>query len=162
MSEPRWLQYARGEVGTREVAGAANNPRIVRYWFDGGMPWVRDDSTPWCSGFANAMLARAGFPGSGKANARSFQTWGREVGPKLGAVVVLSRPPVAWHGHVGFLVAHTDTTVTLVGGNQSDQVSYATFPKKRVLGYRWPSSPAAPEPTSAPIGERGEASRRED
>lgn len=94
MTEPRWLQFARGEVGVKEAPGAANNPRVVKYWFDGGMPWIKDDATAWCSGFVNAMLARAGFNGTAKPNARSFQGWGREVGPMLGAVVVLSRPQI--------------------------------------------------------------------
>ena len=82
---------------------------------------------------------------SGKANARSYETWGRRLNsPALGCVVVLSRPPHAWQGHVGFYLG-TDRArrlVQIIGGNQSDAVSIASFSLDRVLGYRWPAGEA--------------------
>jgi len=145
--DPLWLSNARGELGVQEFAGAPDNPRIIRYWSDAGLANVADgqDEVPWCAAFVGAMLARGRQPGSGKANARSYETWGRRLNsPALGCVVVLSRPPHAWQGHVGFYLG-TDRArrlVQIIGGNQSDAVSIASFSLDRVLGYRWPAGEA--------------------
>ena len=149
--DPLWLSFAREEIGTREVPGDGDNPRIIKYWNDAGLSAVADgqDEVPWCAAFVGAMLARGRQPGSGAANARSYQGWGRKlITPCLGAVVVLSRPPHAWQGHVGFYLG-TDLgrgRVRIIGGNQADAVSIADFPTERVLGYRWPAgAPILPE-----------------
>lgn len=150
MAEPKWITEARKEVGTKEGPGAANNPKVVKFWDDAKLSFIKDDATPWCAGFANAMLERAGIRGSRKANARSFLAWGTgHSEPRLGSVCVLSRPPSPWQGHVGFVVAHDKDTVTLLGGNQGDSVSYSKFKKTRVVGYRWPADLALPEPLAA-------------
>lgn len=149
--DPLWLSNARGEVGTREFPGAADNPRIIKYWNDAQLASVADgqDEVPWCAAFVGAMLVRARHPGSGRANARSYESWGRKiVSPCLGAVVVFSRPPHAWQGHVGFYLG-TDMgagRVRVIGGNQADAVSIADFPLDRVVAYRWPAgAPILPE-----------------
>jgi hypothetical protein len=41
-------------------------------------------------------------------------------------------------GHVGFFVEETSRNVSVLGGNQGEQVSIANQPKARLLGYRWP------------------------
>jgi uncharacterized protein (TIGR02594 family) len=145
--DPKWLAEARKELGTKEGPGSVNNPKVVKFWDDAKLSFIKDDATPWCAGFANAMLERAGLKGTRKANARSFMAWGvRQSEPRLGSVCVLSRPPSPWQGHVGFVVSHDKDTVTLVGGNQGDSVSYSKFKKTRVLGYRWPDGIAETEP----------------
>lgn len=149
--DPLWLNFAREEIGVKEFPGAPDNPRIIKYWNDAGMANVADgqDEVPWCAAFVGALLVRGRQPGSGKANARSYESWGRRlITPCLGAVVVLSRPPHAWQGHVGFYLG-TDLSrgrVRIIGGNQADAVSIADFPIERVLAYRWPAgSPILPE-----------------
>lgn len=143
MNEPLWLQLARKELGTKEFAGAADNPAIIRYWNEAGLASVADgqDEVPWCAAFVGAMLTRADIKGSGKANARSYEAWGKKLlTPVLGSVVVLSRPPSAWQGHVAFYLG-TDKIarrVRLLGGNQGDAVSIADFSFDRVVAYRWP------------------------
>lgn len=145
--DPKWIELAKKEVGTKEGAGSANNPRVVSYWKDARLSWITDDATPWCAGFVNAMLERAGIKGTRKANARSFLTWGINVTngfrstPYYGSIVVFSRPPSLWNGHVGFLIAHDKNNVLVIGGNQGDKVSYAVFPKSRVIGVRYPTLP---------------------
>lgn len=144
MLEPLWLNLARKELGTKEVPGPGDNPVIAKYWEDAGIGDVAmgQDEVPWCAAFVGAMLTRARAQASGKANARSYETWGRPLAsPCLGCVVVLSRPPTAWQGHVGFYLG-TDRAarrVQIVGGNQGDKVSIAEFSLDRVVAYRWPS-----------------------
>lgn len=145
MVDPIWLSHARGELGVKEVSGNGDNPRIIKYWNDAGLASVADgqDEVPWCAAFVGAMLKRANVPNSGKANARSYEAWGRKLNsPILGCVVVFSRPPTAWQGHVAFYLA-TDRAkrlIQVIGGNQSDSVSIASFSLDRVVAYRWPTS----------------------
>jgi len=144
MLEPLWLNIARKELGVKEAPGPADNPVIAKYWEDAGIGDVAmgQDEVPWCAAFVGAMLARAHTPASGKANARSYEKWGRAIAsPCLGCVVVISRPPTAWQGHVGFYVG-TDKAarrVQLLGGNQGDAVTLAEFSIDRVVAYRWPT-----------------------
>lgn len=135
-----WYRHALAEVGVKEAAGAANNPVIVDYWKDAKLAFIFDDNTPWCAGFVNAMLERAQVPGTKSAAARKFMKWGRDIAtPALGCIVVLKRPPSTWQGHVGFYAGETATHVRILGGNQDNRVSFALFPKTRLLGYRWPA-----------------------
>lgn len=141
--DPVWLAIARGELGTLEGRGLANNPKVLGYYRDAGHPEIKADSVAWCAAFVGAVLKRAGKPPSGSLAARSYLNWGRPLAePRVGCVVVLSRGANAWEGHVGFCVGETATGVRVLAGNQGDAVCVKTFPKARVLGYRWPVSAA--------------------
>lgn len=143
--EPKWMELARAELGTKEVDGSGNNPRVVSYFADAGEPGVREDSVAWCSAFCGAMLKRAGMPNSGSLAARSYLKYGTPVEtPQVGDIVVFSRGNSTWEGHVGFYVGETDTAVKVLGGNQSNKVSIASYSKTRLLGYRRPIAPTAP------------------
>lgn len=164
MLEPLWLNLARKELGTKEAAGAADNPAIVQYWEDCGLEAVADgqDEIAWCAAFVGAMLSRAQTQGSGKANARSYETWGRRlISPCLGCVVVFSRPPSAWQGHVAFYLGTERTNlsrrVRVLGGNQGDAVSIADFSLDRVVAYRWPASGLVQPEWVGPLPVSGDA-----
>jgi uncharacterized protein (TIGR02594 family) len=104
-----------------------------------------DGVVPWCAIFVNAALASVGIPGSGNGMARGFLRWGVDLGgPAKGAITVLSSSRGPTTGHVAFYVGETDYYVRLLGGNQGDAVSISSFPKARVLGYRWPADVALP------------------
>lgn len=151
MTDPAWLIWARGELGVRETPGPVSTRRILEYRKLGECTLGGDDgAVPWCAIFVNAAVRMAGLKGSGNAMARGFLKWGvRLAGPAKGAIVVFSssRGPVS--GHVGFYVGETRTHIRVLGGNQSDAVSIASFPKNRVLGYRWPAR--APLPAIGPL-----------
>lgn len=130
-----WMPIARGEIGVKE--GVQNNPRITEYFIAakaGPLP----ASVPWCSAFVNFCVTQAGFLGTGSALARSWQTWGKDAGGLVpGCIVVLTRGDPT-HGHVGFYVGMDGNRVRLLGGNQHDAVSYASFSAASVLGQRIP------------------------
>ena len=43
-------------------------------------------------------------------------------------------------GHVGFVVGEDDKgNILLLGGNQGNRVSIASFPKTRITAYVWPA-----------------------
>lgn len=98
----------------------------------------------WCAAFANAVLHDVGIPGSESVSdyplmARSFLTWGEAVNgdPQPGDVVVFPRGNSTWKGHVGFYVSTTPNgNWIIIGGNQDNSVSYATYNPNRALAVR--------------------------
>jgi uncharacterized protein (TIGR02594 family) len=142
MNPHPWLEIAESKLGEHEIAGTAANSFIVECLESTtlGAPDNQSDETPWCSAFVNWCITQAGLEGTDSAWARSWLEWGRE--PETdneweGAICILSRG--ATSGHVGFVVDWDEDKVKLLGGNQSDSVSYAWFPMERVLGYRVPA-----------------------
>jgi uncharacterized protein (TIGR02594 family) len=139
--EPEWMQIARGEMGTKEFLGSADNPEVVKYLksVDNiSISAQRNDETAWCSAFVNWCLEQTGKKGTKNAAARSWLKWGNELTtPEQGCIVVLWRgSPDGWMGHVGFFVRETSNYVYLLGGNQNDHVNISKYPKERILGYR--------------------------
>jgi uncharacterized protein (TIGR02594 family) len=137
------MDIAKAELGTREAPGAANNPRVLAYYADAGHPGIRADSTAWCAAFVGAALKRAGYANSGSLAARSYLQYGRALSePEPGCIVVFWRGSRdGWQGHVAFYVRGEGDRIRVLGGNQSDAVTEANYPRSQVLGYRWPLEP---------------------
>lgn len=147
MQQPSWMAEAWRELGQSERSGSTHNPRIVAMFDELGHP-SQADETAWCAAFVGACLERAGIASTRSLMARSYEEWGvPSAAPSAGAIAVLRRGSDPTLGHVGFLVGATDTHVLLLGGNQSDAVTVASFDRDLVLGYRAP--PANVEPLKA-------------
>lgn len=142
-----WMHTARALIGTSEVAGAKHNPLIVQFHRATKLR-AKDDETPWCAAFVCHCLEAAGVHSTRSAAARSYLTWGQRLAaPVYGCVAVLSRLGSPVHGHVGFFVGRRDgriPRVQLLGGNQGNAVSIASYPEERVLSYVWPAQVALP------------------
>jgi len=139
LEEFPWMPIATSEKGQKEVPGAGNNPRIVEYLKSTDLDSVSasKDSTFWCSAFVNWCVEKAGFAGSNSAWARSWLNWGRSVSrPRRGCIAVFSR---GTGGHVAFYVDAQGPDYRVLGGNQSDAVCIASYPKARLLGFRVPA-----------------------
>lgn len=96
-------------------------------------------TTAWCAAFLNSTLAQAGLEGTDSLAARSFMGWGSPVSdPQRGDVAVFSRgAPGSGQGHVGFFEGYNpDGTIRVLGGNQGDAVSIASFSPDQLLGFR--------------------------
>lgn len=134
---PAWY-IAITQFGTKGVPGSEHNKKILKYFADIGHSWVQDDETAWCAAFVNWCLLKAGKPQTGKLNARSFLQYGEPTTkPRIGDIVVLWRiKPSSPYGHVGFYFTEDKNHVYILGGNQSNAVNVAAFPKSQVLGYR--------------------------
>jgi uncharacterized protein (TIGR02594 family) len=133
-----WMEHARAaqRKGIREVPGAKHHPDILHMHGQTSLK-AKSDEVPWCSSFAVSCMELAGIPSTRSAAAVSWLEWGRKLDePVPGCVVVLRRGKDG--GHVGFLEAADETHVALLGGNQGNRVSVQRYPRKRVLGYRWP------------------------
>lgn len=132
-------------VGLKEVPGATAHPQILAM-LSLDVSWPKDDEVPWCSGFANYICWLLRLPRSKSLLARSWLLVGQPV-PLAQArvgfdVVVLNRggapsPDIlTGPGHVGFYAGHDQSMVTVLGGNQGDQVSLVRFKKSDLLGVR--------------------------
>ena len=134
-----WMPIAVREVGTREFAGDADNPRVVQYLRSTILSenLSSNDETAWCSAFVNWCVEESGYAGTDSAWARHWADWGEATStPRRGCIVVLTR---AAGGHVGFYVGETDTHIKILGGNQSNSVSISNYPKHRLISYRKPA-----------------------
>jgi len=146
MTEPKWLEIARADLGVAEIAGPNANPRIMAYYRAAGADWAKDDAVPWCGAAMAAWVSIAGHaPPAESARARAWLDWGVPLEkPKPGAVVILQRGSDPKSGHVTLYLEDRGDRIACLGGNQGDAVSITAFPKRDVIGYRWPHG--APEP----------------
>ncbi|WP_072392063.1 TIGR02594 family protein [Hyphomicrobium sp. CS1GBMeth3] len=139
MDDARWLKAAWREFGQAERAGTSHNPRIVAFYRDVGHPQVVADEVAWCAAFCGACLERSGIRSTRSLLARSYLKWGVTLSePCVGCIAVFSRGSDPGKGHVAFWLGETDDAVVVLGGNQSNAVSVARYPKARLLGLRWP------------------------
>jgi len=130
-----WMRYAVNEYGVKEMRGAQHHPRILEYHAATTLRGTSDE-IPWCSSFTNWVMKAAGYNPTRSAAARSWLEWGQRIRtPIQGCIVVLSRDG---GGHVGFYVSEHAGKVQLLGGNQGDAVSIASYDRKRVLAYVLP------------------------
>lgn len=135
-----WFTIAQGELNETEIPGPVHNPRIVEYHLTTSLK-ASDDETPWCSSFVNWCMERSGREGTDSAAARSWMKWGEKLEqPRKGCVVVFSRPPSPWSGHVGFFDRMQGSHILVLGGNQRNAVNYTSYSTSRLLGYRWPTA----------------------
>jgi uncharacterized protein (TIGR02594 family) len=146
------FQIAKSHIGIKELPGEAANAAIVEMYAKAGHTEVKSDEISWCAAFVAACLVDAGIKPSGSLAARSYLKWGTIVpieDAQPGDIVVFWRNKKAgWQGHVGFFAGQTDKTIKVLGGNQGDTVSYAFYPKDRLLGVR--RAPAAVVPPRRP------------
>ncbi len=133
------IRLALSQFGIKEIPGRNDNPEVLKYFNELGFDGSKlKDETSWCSAFINWCCKMAGLPYSGKLTARSWLNVGRKVEtPQIGDVVVFWRErPSSWKGHVGFFIRETRNYIYVLGGNQSNRVRIAKYPKYRLLGYR--------------------------
>jgi uncharacterized protein (TIGR02594 family) len=134
------FDIAIGHLGLKEMPGVNASPIITGMFAKSGHPEVTSDEVAWCAAFVGACLFDAGVKGTESLAARSYLKWGQAVDLKdaqPGDVVVFWRgSPDSWQGHVGFYAGQTDKMIRVLGGNQNNAVSYAYYPKARLLGVR--------------------------
>ena len=140
-------QIAERFIGLKEVAGSVSNPAIAAMLalYSGQLP----DETPWCSAFVTYVCWLLNLPHSKSLAARSWLNIGEPIALadcKPGVdVVILNRggpltPNQPGPGHVGFFAgvqsSGVDMRVLVLGGNQSNSVSVASFRATDILGLR--------------------------
>ena len=133
------FEIAKTYLGTKEIKGPADNPTIMEMYTSVGHDWVEHDEVAWCAAFVGHCLEKAGIRSTRKLTARSYLTFGEKVSPdevREGDIAVFKRGASSWQGHVGFVVKTTAKQVQVLGGNQSNAVTIARYPKSKLLGVR--------------------------
>lgn len=157
--DPPWLAEARGLLGTREARGPANNP-VIMGWARDLDQWYPGDDVAWCGLFV-AHCMSVGAPqepqGFKRLGARAWLEYGEAAAtdvPPLGGVAVFWRthPTRSWHGHVAMVTGYSADAIRCIGGNQSDNVTEAWFPRDRLLGIRVPTGAVLPPAPKAATG----------
>jgi uncharacterized protein (TIGR02594 family) len=116
--------YSRSDGGPAQVLPVAEHYR-------GTNP--TGQSRAWCAVFANMVLKRTGFHGTGSAAAVSFARYGHPAaGPAPGVIAV-------WPHHVGFVVGSGGPgRIRVVSGNHNHRVEESTYATRSVLAFRYP------------------------
>jgi len=133
--------HAKRDLGLKEVDGPFSNPRIVLA-ISFAAPWLdKDDSkTAWCA-CLRGLWAHETQTGSPPAYYRAINwlKWGNKISnialAKQGDTVVLERKG---GNHVGLFSSWDgkSDTFKLLGGNQSNQCSIASFKISTIEGIR--------------------------
>ncbi len=129
------FQLAAKQLGMNE---RDQNAALAEYMANGGVN-LDPAVTAWCAAYVNATLAQTGQKGTGSNMARSFLDWGTEVSePQRGDLAIFTRgDPNGPYGHVGFFDGYNeDGTIRVLGGNQGDGVSIASYSADDLLGFR--------------------------
>jgi uncharacterized protein (TIGR02594 family) len=142
---PAYIRDAAADIGIHEWVknGAAkrSNP-VVEEWIAVTTGKRQDaTNTPWCAYYVNAKLEKAKIKSTKNGMARAYLNWGEAVEDddwQVGDICVFQRGEYDDHvlGHVTFLVAWDENTVTCLGGNQHDMVCIEQYPRRRLLGVR--------------------------
>ncbi len=149
MKTPYDLAQRFVDLKLTEKLGEQDEPFIVAFLALAGLPAAHDE-TAWCGAFTGfiAWCWRLPRPKLSAA-ARAWLTVGLPVvdeaavpgydvvilkrggGDQPGADVTAGAP-----GHVGWFAGFDGNSVRVCGGNQSNTVSIAAFPRDRILGIR--------------------------
>lgn len=131
--EPIWIQWARKQIGQREVPGVASNPVIQAWYHLTTLPeYLWTDSTAWCAVFVNAALMLNNIKTIRSARAFDWLTYGAGVStPQKGDLVIFD------FSHIGFYIDDAGGgKINCLGGNQSDMVNITSFAKSSIRAYR--------------------------
>lgn len=129
------FDLAAKQIGLSERGQAA---AIQDYLTTGGAN-LNPAETAWCAAFVNSTLQQSGMKGTGSNMARSYLDWGQPVDtPQKGDIAVFSRgDPNGPYGHVGFFEGYDENgKIRVLGGNQGDAVSIASYNPNSLLGFR--------------------------
>lgn len=169
-SNPRIVEYLgtcpalkRAHTKTKQVplldrktgeprVGSDGKPKMRKVWDTESPTYADIDETAWCAAFVNWCLKKSGLPGLDTDTAGLAEAWldyGTSIDvPRYGAIAVIYKAAAASSAltstgnHVGFVIdGGLGDRVTLLGGNQGNQVKLSTFSGWQIKGFVWPVSP---------------------
>lgn len=146
------LDWARRELGQKEVAGSKDNPRIRWYHTHCANIGSKEhpDEVPWCSSFVNAAADECGMEKTDNALAASWKKYGEDSGDEVeaGDIVCIGSSHVTLANKA--FNRKKDKTFEGLGGNQGNQVKVSNYSTSSISTCRkWKAKPGT---VSSPIG----------
>jgi len=168
--EVPWWTEMKLITGMTETPGEADNPKIlamadfIAKTFPDMASYCAQythDSIPWCGLTEAYCMARCGIrpPFKKGSDTDCFlwaESWASDPNfiklstPRPGCLVYMTR---SGGGHITTFEEDLGSSIKARGGNQSDAITLATFPKSNIKAYVWPSAtpvPPSPEPDPGP------------
>ena len=144
------MTIARSYLGTKELKGSADNPKIMEMYRTVGHDWVEHDEVAWCAAFVGHCLEKAGLRVHAQAQCALLPHLGREGrGPRAGEGRrrrrVHARRQRCDRAMSPSSSRQRASQIEVLGGNQSDGVTIARYAKSRLLGIRRPLRSDAPQ-----------------
>lgn len=132
-----WLLAGLLLTGCVSTGGGGNLASVAKR-YEGTNPTGR--SSLWCADFINLVLRENGDSGTNVRASRSFLQWGEPAPPNcIDCIAVFSRGNNKNKGHVGVVVGRdAQGNPIVISGNHGKTVGEGTYPKHKVLGYRYP------------------------
>lgn len=97
---------------------------------------------PWCAGFINFVLDKAGYESTGDLLASSYHNYGIKVKTPIPGDIVLLKREGGSGRHVAFFYGYNIINgvkyIQLLGGNQNNAVNIKSYPLQKVVEYRRP------------------------
>lgn len=130
---PNFIKTALKEVGTHEIKGIKNNPKVIEYHSATG--GYSNDEVPWCGSFISWCLKQNNIPRVKIGErALSWLNFGISSTPMLGAIAVKTRKG---GGHVCFVLGRNkEGDLYCLGGNQNDEVNISLYKKEVFTDFR--------------------------
>lgn len=135
---PPWMAEMHRRMGLHEVQHKA---RLIDFLKIGRS--LGDPATlPWCGDAVESCIAKV-LPGEPLPTnpfwAQGWASFGIDVkAPLVGSIGVIRWS--ASSGHVGFVAGVDGGKVVLLGGNQSNAITLASFPRDKFMAFRWPKT----------------------
>jgi len=123
-----YLKIAGSQIGTTEIPGVENNPKITEYHRLGGNIDA-NESIAWCASYGNFCLLK-GNPTYPRTNSAASNSWYLQSAklqleqvdkPYYGSIMVRSNNGLfnGGPGHIAFVVGKVDNGYAQLGGNQA-------------------------------------------
>lgn len=146
------IDWARGELGQKEIAGSKDNPRIRWYHTHSANIGSKEhpDEVPWCSSFVNAAADECGMEKTDNALARSWKKYGLDSGDDVeeGDIVCIGDSHVTLANKA--FNRKRDAIFEGLGGNQGNMVKVSRYSVSSISACRkWKAKPGT---VTAPIG----------
>lgn len=142
---PPWIKELMKVDGLHEVK---DFEKLSKWLRSDGKTLGNPTKLPWCGDAVDTAMhlalpdePRPGDLGKNPYWALNWTYFGKPCRPCLWAVGVFKRDG---GGHVGFLMAQTDTHYLVFGGNQGNRVCLTWIKKDQLVEARWPLSWANP------------------
>jgi uncharacterized protein (TIGR02594 family) len=135
---PPWMAEMHRRMGLHEVTHKAKLIEFLKIGKFLGDP----SKLPWCGDMVESCIAKVLPTEPLPANpfwAQAWATFGINAQtPLVGSIGVIRWSANA--GHVGFVAGVEGNNVVLLGGNQSNAITLASFPRDKFIAFRWPKT----------------------